>query len=520
MSGQLKSIKNKKAFLTTIPNKNDLFLGMIIFLVGGLRLFQLGKQGLFLDEAWSWAAAQLPLGTLVQLSFQDPHPILYYILLKLYLFFFPSTEFSLRLLSTIFSLGSAGIIMFAAYRWWDPRAAIYAGWIFIFSSFDIYYAQEARMYTLLGFLWIFGFFLLVESIDKRPHLLLLWSLTSIFMAWTHFYGLLSVTLQLFGLGMIWLWYRLKDKKFPIQNKWMISSGILTIIGILPVFVIALNYRAGGAGGAWIPKIDELVSLFSLISIGLTSARSYFLDSNHLVLPFIKNIPQGIWAIGGLVLFGVFAFRALWAEGKRGENKRLRVLFALVSFSLPVLLFLFLFLLQRPQWALKPFLGIAYLLYLWVGLGLSRSSPAIRRIVLIAIPVISFFTLMPYYTLWEKTDAKAVFSPLENISNQDLILLDRAYRAPVAFYYLGNSSKVFGPANPQTGYELVTVKPYGILPEDFSQLNCVDISGIPPKTIWLYDPHEEIRSAWNDNPDCIKDQNMQVFENGKWTPLKP
>lgn len=63
-------------------NKHALALGAVVALAVGLRLYRLGDQGLFLNEAWSWAASQLAVGDLPRLSLYDRMSPLYYLALK------------------------------------------------------------------------------------------------------------------------------------------------------------------------------------------------------------------------------------------------------------------------------------------------------------------------------------------------------------------------------------------------------------------------------------------------------
>ncbi len=171
------------------PSKDVWALGLVFIIGAGLRLFNIGEQGLFLDEAWSWAVSKMHPGEILQLSLQDPHPAFYYILLKGTLGIIPDTEAGVRLLSAAYSLVSLISIMAVAARWWNPRAAIYAGGFLALSSFDIYYAQEARMYTLLGLLWFLAFVFLVEALRGFPRILIIWGFTCALLGWTHFYGL-------------------------------------------------------------------------------------------------------------------------------------------------------------------------------------------------------------------------------------------------------------------------------------------------------------------------------------------
>src|SRR5258707_12652764 len=96
------------------------FLTISAILLGSvwLRFADLGKQSLFFDEAWSWATTRQSFPDLMRLSLSDPHPPLYYILLKLFLLVFPSSEFGLRALSASVSVASlAAVMMYVSSRW-------------------------------------------------------------------------------------------------------------------------------------------------------------------------------------------------------------------------------------------------------------------------------------------------------------------------------------------------------------------------------------------------------------------
>lgn len=187
----------------------------LIFGLGAvLRFFNLGRQGLFFDEAWSWAVAELPLVEIIKFSFYDPHPILYYALLKGSLLIFPETQAGLRILSLLCSIASLIIIMFFANRWFGVQAAIFAGFFMALSTFDLYYAQDVRMYTLLGLLWLLSYTFLVEIFRGSTNFFIGWIIINTFMAWTHLYGLLVAYINLACLFGGFIWYRIR--KIPVR----------------------------------------------------------------------------------------------------------------------------------------------------------------------------------------------------------------------------------------------------------------------------------------------------------------
>jgi predicted membrane-bound mannosyltransferase len=140
--------------LMTTKTQQTFGTGAILLFAAGLRIFSLGKQSLFLDEAWSWAASRLSFFEMLRLSVSEPHPPLYYLLLKFTLIVLPSSEAGLRLLSTLLSIGSLAVVLVYVGSRWNVETMLYVGVLMSLKPFDIYYAQEARIYILLGFLLV------------------------------------------------------------------------------------------------------------------------------------------------------------------------------------------------------------------------------------------------------------------------------------------------------------------------------------------------------------------------------
>ena len=82
----------------------------------GLRLYDIGDKSIWLDEAWSWRAARLSLGDMVDWTAQDRHPPLYYGLLHYWTDALGDSEASLRLPSAIASAVSAVLLAVAGWR--------------------------------------------------------------------------------------------------------------------------------------------------------------------------------------------------------------------------------------------------------------------------------------------------------------------------------------------------------------------------------------------------------------------
>jgi hypothetical protein len=501
-------------------NLSILWLGFIFLIATGARFLYLNRQALFLDEAWSWAASQLTIAEILRLPLHDPHPVLYYLLLKLFLVISPSSEAGLRALSVLASLAALGVVLFAARKWWGLGAAFLAACFFTLSSFDLYYAQETRMYTLLGFLWVLSYFLLVESLDQRPKLLLLWGLVSALMAWTHLYGLAIAAFQLAVLLAWRVWRRLHKQPFPVPDQILAAASLIAFLGALPVAYLAIRYRASGAGGAWIPSPADLLDLFNLITGGLAPARNHFIDSNNLVLPALAGLPSWAWALVGVGLSGGFAFIGLRSDWRQQGIERWRVGFGLASLFVPVLIFSYALLFQRQQWAFKSFLGAAYIFYLWAGAGLNRTPLAIRTCAVSALLLVGLVSWVPYYTTWQKSELRTVFSALQNPAHS-AVLMDPAYLAPLAFFYREDNLPVWGLRRNDDGklfWGQATNR--GVLLDDFQPLSCDSPEARQIDQVWIYSVPRDPARLLASRPVCLADTAFFSYQNQQWTPLTP
>ena len=147
---------------------------IVITLVGGwLRVFLLGKNGMWLDETFSVWMAHHSVGDMLQWIVKiDQHPPLYYLLLHYWVALNRDTPYYVRMLSVLFGAGTIPIIYLIGKRMSGAIMGLVAAVILALSLFNIYYAQETRMYTLLTFNAAVAIYalvrLLTDSNSTRP----------------------------------------------------------------------------------------------------------------------------------------------------------------------------------------------------------------------------------------------------------------------------------------------------------------------------------------------------------------
>jgi hypothetical protein len=129
------------------------WLAVVITLIGGaLRVLLLAQKGMWLDEAFSvWLANHTVADMLPWIARIDQHPPLYYLLLHYWIALKGDTPYYARLLSALFGAGTIPIIYLIGKRMSGKVMGLAAALFLAFSPFNIYFAQETRMYTFLTF---------------------------------------------------------------------------------------------------------------------------------------------------------------------------------------------------------------------------------------------------------------------------------------------------------------------------------------------------------------------------------
>jgi len=150
------------------------WLVIIITVAGGiLRVLLLGTKGMWLDETFSVWMASLSVEDMLHWIVRiDQHPPLYYFLLHSWIALKGDTPYYVRLLSVLFGAGTIPIIYLIGKRLSGATMGLAAAIFLALSLFNIYFAQETRMYTLLAFNAAAAMYalvrLLTDSRSARP----------------------------------------------------------------------------------------------------------------------------------------------------------------------------------------------------------------------------------------------------------------------------------------------------------------------------------------------------------------
>jgi uncharacterized membrane protein len=238
---QLTSAKSpgKRLPSHVLPGPGALWAVMLLGLV--LRAYGLLAQSLWLDEAMSLYWASLPAGEvlarLMALS-GDPHPPLYYLLLKAWIAALGDGEIAVKALSVAAGLALIPLTYGLGQRLFGRRTGLLAALLASSSPLLVWYAQEVRMYSLLAALTLAAALCLWQALDTRRGLWWpLYALVALAGAYTHVYG--ALLLPFHGLFALWAWRR----------GWRGAGFSSILAGLLAFATLSILY-APWAWAAW------------------------------------------------------------------------------------------------------------------------------------------------------------------------------------------------------------------------------------------------------------------------------
>jgi uncharacterized membrane protein len=237
-----------------------------------LRLFNLTREGFWVDEGYSARIAQLSITHLYHALLLDTHPPVYFFILHLWYLMFGNSEFSFRLLSVFFGVLSILTSYLLGKKLFNKTAGYIAALCIALNTFLIAFSQEARMYSLLSLLSLtsFYFFILSMKYSAKRHWII-YFLSSLLLLYTHIHGIFIIGAQtVYVFTILFL-----DRK---NNLLTFRSAIImqALLGLLYLpWIVVVKYQLIGRMESWIP-------VPSFLSIGNT------------FLEFSGSIPLMIW----------------------------------------------------------------------------------------------------------------------------------------------------------------------------------------------------------------------------------
>ena len=338
---------------TTVKLQSRGMFALILVIAILVRLINLGRDSLWLDEAISYLAAKLPVSQIFNNTVQSSHPPFYYLLLHFWLQIVPDSDTAVKLLSAIFGILLIPAIYLLSQELFKNRAiSLTAAALTAVSPFHILYSHELRMYTLLMLLVVTATAVTVHARQKSSSGW--WFVAGglfLLAVYTHLFAFLALA----GVGV----HALLTSRQNKRAFW--ATAIMTAV-ILVCFVPWLNLMLAEAE----PALGSLRPL---------QQASEFNPLKPLTAPvfLLFGMSSSFW-YSGLILFIFFAYLVIFLMELRKLGRQhvpsglwltLLVIFCVLGLPLGVYFVRPFFLPERTLAAAAPFLII------WLAWGVTR-----------------------------------------------------------------------------------------------------------------------------------------------------
>lgn len=411
LSGEMKPSAQLQAIISS-PTACRLALLTIFLAAVALRLYDLGSESLWFDEAWSFKIAQMDPWQIVFSTPEDNNPPLYYLILHYWLLLTGDSEFAIRLPSAIASALAVPLIYGVGRLLFGRPAGLMAALILSLSAYQIRYAQEARAYSLITFLGLASFYFLLKLLrDGRSLAATIgYIAATTLLIYTHVYGIFLV-----GAQLLYLLATGQDLR-----RWVVPAGLVALLYAPGAARIAVNllspqgaWKSGGMNWLPEPTLAHVVGFFVLYS-------------------------------GFALVAGVFCLLAAWGlldlvRSNQGSTAWLLAAWLLVPIVVPFIVSH----LYRPMLLDRYTIAASPAFYLLVARGVEglrsikypRVLPFARILLAVAVAAVSIAATHDYYAAATKEPWRQVAGYVEEHAKPgDLILFYRGSGSLMFSYY--------------------------------------------------------------------------------------
>jgi len=204
-----------------LSRRAALWLLAALLLAGaGLRFWRIGSKELWLDECISALAAQgSPAQTVANVAEHDAHPPLYYLLLNLTTRLTGRHAAGLRALSALAGVAVIALAYAIGAELFTRRAGLLAAAGLAASSFQLYFAQEARLHALATLLVLAATWVFIRILRdraggrKQAARMAAYGLLALAALYTYYYAVFALAAHALGFAVLWLCGRTQKRNW-------------------------------------------------------------------------------------------------------------------------------------------------------------------------------------------------------------------------------------------------------------------------------------------------------------------
>ena len=416
-------------------------LWVLLLTAYALRTGTLTLQSLWVDEGYALYFTDgnfvKVMHTIVQPQHNGP---LFYFLLFWWRRVAGDSDFAVRYLSVVLNVLTLPLLFRWARRLFTERTALIACWLFAFSPFSLWFAQEAKMYALHMLVATASSLMLTEAfLQGRWWRWALYAFLTSTVLYSHFFGAFLVATQL-GMALLLGWSR--------RRRLLAYFATMFLLGLAHVPLIRVGwrllryYKPRDLWRGFVPLgtmvRDAVGNYFYRLSASSTSWLAFLL-------------PAGLALIGGAALL-------------RQRRKRERWTVVLQAIA-PVLIF-YPVSFRAPVYAAKYLSAVVPALFILVAWGVERLAHFWRPLgsLLLALGILMTNGLVRDLTdpAFQRADWRFVARYLEiHEGPNDIVVVSAFYNTYLLNRYYRGRSEVWGfeadPYNPDPIYQGLSEK---------------------------------------------------------------
>lgn len=378
-------------------------------------------QSFWRDEAFSYFMAKKSVFEIILSTAKDFSPPLYYLVLHYWMKVFGSTEIALRSLSLVFFWGT----IYVAFLFLNDifkiklKKSFFYLIFFIINPLLLYYAFEARMYTMFAFFASLSYY----AFFKKDYRLYLFS--AIAGLFTQYYMLLVIFSQLF--------YLIINKKRVESFKK--NTIYISLFVFLPWFVYFLTQN-GFPNSFWISKL-QFKDIFGLLGV-IYTGNEYFFYGNTFVQAIFQNLFYSSILLSLITVIGIFLYAKKFSHKEKLNYQLLFIWGIGIAVAIGLISFI------------KPLYFPRYLIFTTVGFllltifVLEKINVYLRVVLIIILMTLTFNYQKLQIKYRKKTDLRKTLREIQIIAGKnDLVYTDDLDFFTAQYYFDENRVYIYG-----------------------------------------------------------------------------
>jgi len=430
----------KSGFL--IRNGNNVIILTALFILGlGLRIFELGRKPLWLDEASSYfLTSQSNIADVWTAAFNDHHAPLHFIVIWI-VKLAGTDEFWLRLPSAIAGALTIIVVFLLAKELAGEDTGLIAAALVAVSPYHILYSQEARMYGMAVLFVSLAIYLFFLALRTRSLYNWIWFGGACAIAfYTHFYTSFAILALFLSYGII------RWKEFLVDKK---EGGSGTHL-----FKVPKDFRQFLAGAivAGVLVLPILGSFFNQSGYFVSRTFNWGLSmwniptQTFLVFSYYSDLVALIFFVLVIVALGM-----VWHRDKQ------RLIALVVILFVPMLISMYLsqiipFNVRYHLYLIVVFFCLVAMPLAWIGHKIHKKHGTLAIVAVILVG--SAIPLAAYYTDPLQEDWRTLSGNLNLITHPGDIIV------PLPYYMVQPLSYYYDNATDGTYYQAITLNAPG------------------------------------------------------------